>query len=140
MSEKLYRRFIGHWELDPASCDYKQGDPPKTGTYVIREDGDDLIFDMAWTDQAGTPHEASFRGTPDGEAKPFNGGDLVDSLTITAESRSELNSSASMKGQPLMHATRTPIDDDTMRIVQVVYLPDGSAPANKSVYRRQSVA
>ena len=136
----LYARFLGHWELDPASCKYEQGEPPASGTYIIRQDGSELIFDMAWTDSAGTPHEASFRGNPDGEPRPFNGGDLVDSLTVTAESRSELNSSAAMKGQTLMHATRTLIDDDTMRIVQTVYLPDGSAPANKSVYHRQSIA
>ncbi|MEQ9316704.1 MAG: hypothetical protein RLN72_12695 [Henriciella sp.] len=137
MSDEIYSRFIGHWELDPASCDYKQGDPPRAGSYIIYVEGSELVFDMAWTDLAGNAHEASFRGIPDGEARTFNGGDLVDSLTITAENRSELNSSAAMKGETLMHATRTLIDDDTMRIVQTVYLPDGTAPSNKSVYYRR---
>ncbi|MGB3624371.1 MAG: hypothetical protein WA989_00990 [Henriciella sp.] len=137
MTDNTHERFIGHWELEPGTCDYKQGDPPRVGSYIIYEEGGELVFDMAWTDLAGATHEASFRGTPDGEARPFKGGDLVDSLKITAENRSELNSSAAMKGETLMRASRTLIDDDTMRIVQTVYLPDGTAPTNKSVYRRR---
>lgn len=136
VADKLHDRFIGRWELDPASCQYEQGDAPSSGTYTISETGDTLIFDMTWTDAKGETHTASFSGKPDGVAVPFDGGDLVDSFTITAESRSELNSSAGMKGTTLMHATRTLIDDDTMRIVQTVYLPDGTAPANKSLYYR----
>ncbi|MEQ8557834.1 MAG: hypothetical protein RIB03_05910 [Henriciella sp.] len=137
MAGPLHTRFLGHWELDPSSCAYQQGEPPASGTYTIREESDELVFDMAWTDKAGQDHSASFRGKPDGVAVPFNGTDLVDSFTITAESRSELNSSASLKGETLMHATRTLIDDETMRIVQTVYLPDGSAPANRSVYYKR---
>lgn len=137
MSRSLYERFLGHWELDPASCKYEQGDPPKAGSYTIQEAGDDLVFDMAWTDQAGQSHTASFSGTPDGKAVPFEGTDLVDSFVVTAESRSELNSSAFLKEEKLMHASRTLIDDETMRIVQTVYLPDGSAPSNRSVYYRR---
>ena len=136
MAEKRHSRFIGRWALDPASCRYAQGEPPRSGTYTISEAGDLLVFDMAWTDSKGEAHTASFSGRPDGIAAPFDGGDLVDSFTITAESRSELNSSAAMKGETLMRATRTLIDDDTMRIVQTVYLPDGTAPANRSVYYR----
>ena len=136
MAGKLHDRFIGRWELDPASCRYDQGEPPASGTYTISEAGEELVFDMAWTDSKGERHTASFSGMPDGVPSPFAGGDLVDSLTVSAESRSELNSSAAMKGETRMHATRTLIDDDTMRIVQIVYLPDGTAPANRSVYYR----
>ncbi|WP_084399288.1 hypothetical protein [Henriciella aquimarina] len=138
MADTPYNRFLGHWQLDPGSCNYGQGEPPASGSYVIREDGDELVFDMAWTDQAGTAHEASFRGKPDGEAVPFNGTDLVDSFAITAESPSELNSTAYLKGEKLMQAIRTLIDDETMRIVQTVYLPDGTAPSNRSVYYRKT--
>ena len=138
MTNPRYSRFLGHWELDPASCTYQQGEPPASGTYTIREQGKDLVFDMAWSDKAGESHTASFRGKPDGVAFPFKGTDLVDSFVITAESRSELNSSASLNGETLMKATRTLIDDETMRIVQTVYLPDGSAPANRSVYYKRS--
>ena len=67
MSEKLYRRFIGHWELDPASCDYKQGDPPKTGTYVIREDGDDLIFPTTFFPPANCWARLTVRGIGNGD-------------------------------------------------------------------------
>ena len=59
------------------------------------------------------------------------------SFSITAENPSELNSTAFLKGERLMHAARTLIDDDTMRIVQTVYLPDGTAPSNRSVYFRE---
>ena len=137
MTDITHQRFLGSWKLDPASCNYGQGEPPASGRYVIREADGELVFDMSWTDQAGTAHEASFRGRPDGVAVPFKGTDLVDSFSITAENPSELNSTAFLKGERLMHAARTLIDDDTMRIVQTVYLPDGTAPSNRSVYYRE---
>jgi hypothetical protein len=137
LTDITHHRFLGAWKLDPASCNYGQGEPPASGCYVIREADGELVFDMSWTDQAGTAHEASFSGRPDGVAVPFKGTDLVDSFSITAENPSELNSTAFLKGETLMHAARTLIDDDTMRIVQTVYLPDGTAPSNRSVYYRE---
>lgn len=138
MSTPVYARFLASWDLDPASCKYEQGDPPASGNHTIREEGGKLVFDMAWTDASGQNHTASFSGRPDGAAMPFKGTDLVDSFSISAESRSELNSSAFLKGEKLMHAARTLIDDETMRIVQTVYLPDGTAPANRAVYYRRA--
>ena len=132
-----YARFLGHWELDPASCRYEQGDPPASGQLIIREEAGVLVFDMAWTDKAGIAHTASFSGKADGVAVPFEGTDLIDSFVITAEGTGELNASAYLKGEKLMQATRTLIDDETMRIVQTVYLPDGSAPSNRSVYYKR---
>ena len=93
---------------------------------------------MTWRDKSGEDHAASFRGKPDGIALPFAGTDLVDSFKITAESESELSSSAYLGEDRLMHATRILIDDDTMRVIQTVYLPDGSAPSNKALYYRQT--
>ena len=136
MSQLLHDRFLGEWALDPASCKYEQGDPPVSGRDIILEVDGNLVFDMAWTDKAGQSHTASFSGKPDGQPAPFDGTDLVDSFTITVENRSELSTAASLKGETLMQATRTLIDDDTMRVVQTVYLPDGSAPSNQSVYYR----
>ena len=137
MPTPAHARFLGRWELDPASCQYEQGDAPASGEYTIREEGSVLVFDMAWTDKSGNTHSASFSGMPDGVAVPFEGTDLIDSFAITAESPSELNSSAYLKGEKLMQATRTLINDETMRIVQTVYLPDGSAPSNRSVYYKR---
>ena len=133
-----HTRFLGEWALDPHSCKYDQGEAPASGTYTIREEGDELVFDMAWTDKAGESHSASFRGKPDGKAVPFKGTDLVDSFSITLEGGSELNSAAFLNGEKLMQATRTLIDDETMRIVQTVYLPDGTVPANRSVYYKRA--
>ena len=137
MADTPHDRFLGHWTLDPSSCAYQQGEPPAEGSYTIREEGAELVFDMEWTDQAGQHHTASFRGKPDGVAVPFTGTDLIDSFAITAESASELNSSAYLKGDKLMQATRTLVDEETMRITQTVYLPDGTAPTNRSLYYRR---
>ena len=64
------------------------------------------------------------------------------SLQFTAEwidavSDRELNSRAYYRGKVRMVAQRQ-LDDtrSAMRVTQVVYLPDGSRPANVSVYRR----
>ncbi|WP_084420591.1 hypothetical protein [Henriciella litoralis] len=136
MSTPPHKRFLGKWVLDPASCKYEQGEAPVSGTYVISESGDDLAFQMSWTDRSGQDHDAHFQGKPDGIATPFNAPGLADSFSIDMPTPSELNSSASLNGALTMRATRTLIDDDTMRIVQTVFLPDGTQPSNRSVYYR----
>ena len=42
--EKLYKDFLGSWQLIPDSCKYQQGEPPKSGEYHIEVDGELLVF------------------------------------------------------------------------------------------------
>lgn len=139
-SPPVCSRFLGTWVLVPESCDYEQNDPPLSGTYEIRLLDGTLHFDMRWTDSSGEPHAASFSGVPDGEPKPFAGGELADALAITAVSDRELNSSAFFRGRERMVAQRQ-LDDtgQAMRVIQLVRLPDGTSLRNISIYRRQTL-
>ncbi len=135
-----YRGFLGTWVLIPGSCDFKQSEPPQSGTCLIEETTEGLRFEMAWMDSAGEQHGAGFSGVPDGKPVPFDGGKLADALSITAVSTRELNSSAFFRGKELM-VTQRQLDDtgQAMRVIQLVRLPDGTSPRNISIYRRQVI-
>lgn len=131
--------FLGTWILDPTSCAYEQGAPPRSGRYTITERGDELAFTIEWTDAAGEDHRAEFSGRPDGQARPFAGGPLADAMSITCRSPRELNSAAFYGGVELMSAERQlDATGQAMRVVQMVRLPDGSRPTNVAIYRRQT--
>jgi hypothetical protein len=138
MEEPVYKKFLGTWSLDTATCEYEQGEPPWSDVHRIEEDGGELVFIMDWTDAEGETHHASFRAKPDGNKIPFNGGPLADALQVSAPSETELNSSAFRDGVELMTAVRTLADDgDTLIFKQTVHLPDGTSPMNQGVYVRE---
>lgn len=137
MTQPQYFSFLGQWELVPESCIYEQGEAPLSAAYTIEENDGALTFHMEWTDSSGESHKYSFSGRPDGEQKPFAGGDLADALSITAVSDTELNSAAFFKGRELMKATRTLENDGVyMDIRQSVVLPDLTEPTNYSRFKR----
>ena len=133
----LYRDFLGTWMLIPDSCRYEQGEPPHSGSYHIEERDGHLHFRMQWVDAEGKSEAVEFSGRPDGISVPFPGGELADALAISAVSARELNSSAFLRGRELMVAQRQ-LDErgQAMRVTQIVRLPDGTSPANVSIYRR----
>ncbi|MEO1014439.1 MAG: hypothetical protein AAFX08_04545 [Pseudomonadota bacterium] len=129
--------FLGEWILDPSSCRYEQGEPPKSGRYVISRLGDDLAFRMEWIDADGAAHEQSFVSRPDGRPEVFNGGDLADALTTTTPAEGVLETRASYRGQDRMTALRTlSVDGMSMEVIQTVTLPDLSEVSNRAVYGR----
>src|SRR5690606_11342740 len=137
-ADSPYADFLGTWLLDPTSCAYQQGEPPRSGRYVIEERDGALHFTMEWVDATGTENRAAFSGIPDGEPRPFAGGDLADALSIEAPSPRELTSAALYRGVERMFAQRQ-LDDtrQVMRVTQIVRLPDGTNPSNVALYRRQ---
>lgn len=138
MTKPIYQGFLGSWVLDVETCDYEQGDPPKSAIYKIAEAGDELVFDMDWIDANDESHHASFQAPPDGTHLPFNGGELADTLSVTAVSEHQLNSSAYRGGIELMVAARSLSEDGSkMEVLQKVNLPDGTSPTNRSTFHRQ---
>lgn len=135
---RVYKDFLGLWQLIPESCQYEQGDPPKAGFYRIEENKDGtLAFSAEWTDAEGKSGSVSFSGFPDGTKMPFNAGELADSLAIEAVSARELNSYAYLDGRELMVAQRQlDASGQAMRITQIVRLPNGESPGNVAIYRR----
>ncbi len=134
---KLYREFLGLWQLIPESCQYEQGDAPTSGSYQIEEQDDGtLMFTARWTDADGKEDAVSFSGKADGVKVPFES-ELVDSFAVEAVSARELNTYAYHQGRELMVAQRQlDASGQAMRITQLVRLPHGHSPANVSVYRR----
>lgn len=134
----IYADFIGHWVMDPGQNLYEQGEPPRSGSYTIRQDEDQLHFTMKWESHEGEALEMSFAGVPDGSLQPYNGGALADHLSLSAPSPFELNSSAYLNGVELMIAERQlAADQQSMVIKQTVILPDGNRLTNTSRYHRQ---
>ena len=136
--ERVYKDFLGLWQLIPESCQYEQGDPPQSGVYRIEENKDGTLeFTAEWTDAEGKADSVSFSGFPDGTKMPFNAGELADSLAIEAVSPRELNSYAYLDGRELMVAQRQlDATGQAMRITQIVRLPNGESPGNVAIYRR----
>ena len=137
MADQIFRKFLGTWALDPASCCYEQGPPPRSAIYHIAQEHDDIVFTMSWVDADGEEHKMSFRGPPDGRHVPFEGGQMADAMSIDAFSERELNTSAYLNRLELMVAERILSEDGaTMEIRQRVMLADGTRPTNTSTYVR----
>jgi hypothetical protein len=133
-----YQGFLGTWILDPATCDYEQGEPPLAGTYRIDDVDGTLHFHVEWTAADGSRDEVRFQGVPDGRPEPFPGGDLADALTVRAVSPREPTSAASYQGVERMIAQRQlDATGGAMRVIQVVRFPDGTRLTNVAIYRRQ---
>ena len=137
MTDPIYHHFLGTWELDPTTCAYEQGAPPRADRHRIEADGGDLVITMDSTDADGEDHHVSFRAPANGQEIPFDGGPLADTLCLTTPSPHELHLSASCGGLELMTATRT-LDADglALHLVQTVHLPDFTAPTNRGTYRK----
>ena len=137
MTNSELQKFTGKWVLDVASCDFEQGDPPKYESHAISVDGDFLVIEMNRTGADGEIHNHIFRTPADGSRAPFAGGPLADEIGISAASASRLSVSAYHRNTELMVATRV-LDPDgaVMHLVQRVQLPDGTAPENRSLFRR----
>ncbi|WP_417450802.1 hypothetical protein [Kordiimonas sp.] len=93
---------------------------------------------MSWTDASGEEQTHSFTGVPDGDARPFAGGELADSLSVSAPSVTELNTAAYFKDRELMSVKRVLLPGGThMEVLQAVHLPDGTTPTNIARYCRR---
>lgn len=134
---RLYSGFLGAWELEPEHSVFEQSAPPQSGAYKIEECSLGLSFTMQWIDSSGQDFTVRFEGAPDGQPRPFAGGDLADALAVVPVSNRELKTSAYLKGHELMVAThRLSGTGLHMRLTQTVHLPDGTSPSNHVRYRR----
>ena len=128
--------FLGHWQLDAPQSRYHLGSPPQNGSYIIEEEGNRLIFKMAWTDVEEQEHAAQFHGIPDGKKYPLEDTTVADMVCLTLEDAYTLVSTAYKNGSLILHAQRTLSEDgNTMSIVQSGNTEAGPY-ANESVYRR----
>ena len=52
--------FLGTWELDPGSCAYEGGPPPRSGTYVLEPLENGIAFTVDWVDPEGNARHVTF--------------------------------------------------------------------------------
>lgn len=129
--------FIGVWVLDPASCEYTMGEPPKTGRYEIKADGEKLVFIMNWSDAEDKPFEISFSVTPDDQEHPFENPAMADTTKYRYQNERILESWSYKDGKELGYARRELNEAGTiMLVVQQVNDPNGGALQNLATYHR----
>jgi hypothetical protein len=137
-SAPRHSNFLGTWILIPESCVYEQGDPPRAGTQTIEERDGKLVFVIGWTAADGRSDEVRLEGVPDGQPRPFAGGELADAIAVSPVSPRDLRVSAFRGGVELMVAQRQLDDTGTaMRVTQLVRFPDGTYASNRAVYRKR---
>lgn len=134
----IWNGFIGSWTLDLTRSYFEQNEPPLSASYRIEETSEGLVmFIMGWVDTEGEQHTVTFAGNPDGEIRPFAGGELADSMSVSAPSEFELNTSAFFQGREVMSATRLQVSNgNEMLLTQTVYFPDNTSVKNTSLYLR----
>jgi hypothetical protein len=128
--------FLGVWRLDPGESRYELGQPPPDGAYTLSHDGAHLHFDIEWTGADGNTLRQAIDAIPDGQEYPYPAPG-VDSVCYTLVDGATLDSTASKDGRVIAYARRVLLGDgQSMEIVQSGQRPDGSAFANRSLYRR----
>jgi hypothetical protein len=128
--------FLGVWRLDTGESRYELGAPPRDGAYTLAYDGVTLHFDIEWTGADGKVLRQAIDAIPDGQEHQYTGPG-VDSVCYTLVDASTLDSTAAKEGRIVAHARRVlAADHSSMEIVQSGQRPDGSAFANRSLYRR----
>ena len=60
-------KYLGEWQLIPELSIYQLNEPPVSGRYCIRLEGEVIAFDIYWSDRAGQTFELHFGGPLDGE-------------------------------------------------------------------------
>lgn len=128
--------FLGVWRLDPPESRYELGAPPRDGAYTLAYDRGQLHFDIEWTGADGKVLRQAIAATVDGQEHPYSAPG-VDAICYTLVAAVTLDSTASSGGRVVAHARRVLLDAGAgMEIVQSGQRPDGSAFANRSLYRR----
>ena len=138
--DKIYSGFLGRWRLDIEQSHYEQGATPLSGELHIVEEDDGIAFHMTQTDADSETATLTFRGKPDGDRHPFNGGPLADEISVIAKSDTQLDTVAYRKGEALMTAKRCLVQNGQhMLVTQTVKISDHEQPQNHQVYVRMPI-
>lgn len=126
--------FLGTWQLDPEQNKYQLGDPPQSGLYIIKLNGEGYLVTMKWTSHDNQDFEMSYEAIPDGKDYPTDAPN-VDSMSMTRVDDKTLDSSAMVGNTVIAFARRILSEDNnTMTITQSGKTSDGDDFANVSVY------
>jgi len=128
-------RFLGHWTLIPELCQYQEGHAPRSGSYRIDLDQDQVSFDIEWTDDKEKSHKIQYGGPIDGTVNPHNGGKIEVSFTRVDHLR--LDSSTYHNGYEASYVHRKASEDGALMVVLTVNNhEDEGSTRNFQVYAR----
>ena len=127
--------FLGTWELDPNTLDYEHGRPGRRAVYKIEPAGEGLNFIVDCDDADGKRLDIKYGGALDGRDQPIPSTDAV--LILTRYDNNNIESTVKRGGKVVDRWTREILpDENTMRIIQHGFKPDGTPFRNVGLYRR----
>ncbi|MBZ0301681.1 MAG: hypothetical protein K8J31_18180 [Anaerolineae bacterium] len=130
--------FLGTWVLDASQSNYTFGQPPKSGTYRIRTQGNHYHMDIAWTDQTDQAFDVSYEAIPDGLEYPYEDPAVADRVSMTRVDARTLDSASFQGRQRIAYARRVLSEDGrTMTIRQSGSDRHGQQYTNLAVYAKQ---
>ena len=129
-------KYLGTWQLIPELSIYQSGEPPASGVYVISADGDNINFDISWTDLAGQSHELAFGGPLDGYLYETDAHGVTHVMYEAIDERT-LDSTAFVDELIVLYARRVASADGELLAVSQTQPGEQGAVTNFQVYRRQ---
>ncbi|HKJ28051.1 MAG TPA: hypothetical protein VJ965_10460 [Anaerolineales bacterium] len=128
--------FLGKWMFIPERAAYEFGPPPKSGTYEILQDGQTLMFNIAWVDDKGEAQAVSYAEVCDGEFHDYPVKQAADEICLSLKHAALLESEARKGGRVVLSAKRELVSEDEMKVTMSGDRPDGSPYRNVSWYVR----
>jgi len=129
--------FVGHWVLMPELSLYEMGPMPTSGDYRISLDKEQVVIELSWTMEDGSPQSMTYGGPMDGRREQIDTPG-IDELSFDRIDEHTLDSSAFAVGIRVSYARRAVSHDGhLMTTVQEGPNPSGGTFRNFQVYRRK---
>lgn len=128
--------FLGSWQMLPEKSNYEMGEPPKSGTYEIVQDGHKLTFIMNWVSAANEAQHMAYSEICDGQFHPYTDAPIADEICLTLQSDTILESIAKLSGKVKLSATRELTPNGYLEVKISAKTPDGKPFTNHSTYKK----
>lgn len=129
-------KYLGTWQLIPELSIYQRGEPPGSGLYVISAEGDNINFEISWTDLAEQSHELAFGGPLDGNLHETDAHGVTHVMYEAVDERT-LDSTAFADELIVLYARRVASEDGELLAVSQTQPGEQGTVTNFQVYRRQ---
>lgn len=127
--------YLGVWVLDPSTCEYGDQPAPRSATYSIIADGDQIWFHARWIDADKEGRQVSFHTRLEGWTTP-NPADPQTRLTARCDA-SGLSSELRQNQDTKLLCTRE-LQEGRLRVTQTLHTPEGPVQTS-ALYDRAAV-
>lgn len=137
MQNRPLNDFLGSWQLVPERSVYSAGVPPKSATYQIQGDAQELTFTIDWIDQSDKPFHVAYTGVADGKRHKTAIAPTVDEMQTTIEGNN-LQTLSYQGGKLTAIADRKlAADGQELEVLQRYLRPDGGELTILQFYTRR---